>query len=184
MKDINYVRAMAQNCIEELNAIGIYPNITPNEFTINGRLKNVYGRCFTHWDNRQKTEWHFTIEMSARLLGDNVPEKSLRIVTLHELLHACDECVQVHHGGQWKTYAELVSDCYAVDIKRCGSDREYGIENDKNEYKWKCSACGQTFTKKAYRAPKWYMHPKGYTHKNCPCGKGYVMSEYYGFKLV
>ena len=183
MRDIIYLREVAANCIDDLNAIGIYPNITADKFTINTRLKSVWGRCWTHWKDH-RTSWTFTIEISARLLGNTVPENSLRNTVYHELLHACDECAFCHHDGKWAEYADLVSDCYGLDIKRCTSTAEKGVEDTRKEYKWKCSACGQTFTKKAYRAPKWYMHPRGYTHKGCPCGTGYVMSEYYGYKAV
>ena len=184
MKDINYVRAVAKQCIEDLNAIGIYPNITPNDVTINNRLQRVWGRCWTHWENNSRTKWHFTIEVSSKLLGDDVPDKSLRSNLFHEMCHSCDECVNVHHGGKWKEYAELINDCYNMNIQRCTSSAEYNVEDNRKAYGWKCSACGKKFVKMGYKAPKWYIHPKGYTHKNCPCGKGYVMSEYYGYKLV
>jgi rRNA maturation endonuclease Nob1 len=101
----------------------------------------------------------------------------------------------MRHTGEWKRLAELVNDCYNMDITRCSSFSERLNEEVLKErtedkiakqksFKWKCSACGQTFTKISSRTPKWYMHPKGYTHKNCPCGKGYVMSEYYNYKLI
>lgn len=183
MKSITYLREVSQRCIDELNAIGIYPNITPDNITVNNRLKRVWGQCWTHW-GLNRTTWWFEIEISPKLMEDDVSEEALRNTVLHELLHACDECVNCHHGGKWAEYAELVSDCYGVKIQRCTSSAEKNIADDRNEYKWKCSACGKIFTKKGYRAPKWYMHPQGFTHKGCPCGKGYVMSAYYGYKLI
>ena len=185
-KDINYVRQMTQSCIEELNAIGIFPNITADKVTINNRLKATWGRCWTHYDNYNRTAWHFTIEVSSRLVGDNVPENSLRSNLLHELLHACDECVKCGHNGKWKEYAELVSDCYNLNIQRCTSTAEYHVEDVRKAYSYKCSVCGRKFVHMAYRAPKWYKHPQGFMHTNCPSGnkKAYIMSEYYNYKLI
>ena len=182
MTQIETLRQVAKESIAELNAIGIYPNVTPNDFSINTRKKTSWGTCWTHWGNHH-TSWTFTIEISSRLFADGA-EKGLRETVMHELLHACDECVNCEHGGKWKEYAELVNDCYSLNIKRCNSNKEKGVVEDRKTYRCKCSKCGKIMSRKGYRAPKWYMHPKGYTHRNCPCGKGYVMSEYYGFKLV
>ena len=182
MKDVTYVRAIAQNCIEELHTIGIYPNITPDKITINTRLKSVWGRCWTHWENNSRTAWHFTIEISSQLCGDNVPDNSIRKNLLHEMLHACDECVNEHHGGKWAEYAELVNDCYGLNIKRCTSSAEYHVEDTRKTYRCKCSKCGKIIAKKGYRAPKWYLHPQGYTHTCADGTKNSIVSEYYGFK--
>ena len=170
MKDINYIRAMAQNCIEELNAIGIYPNITADKITINTRLKRVWGRCWTHWENNSHTKWNFTIEVSSRLLGDDVPDNSLRSNLLHEMCHACDECVNANHGGKWAEYAELVSDCYNLNIQRCTSSAEYHVVDDRKRYVCECKHCGGKVWKMGYRAPKWYSVTEkhmanGYYHK-------------------
>lgn len=185
MKDINYVKAMAQNCIEEMNAIGLYPQITADDFSINSRIQKTLGRC---WCKRQNGKTKYTIEISTRMLGDNVLEEGLRLVTLHELCHASDITFKDGHTGKWKEWAELVSDCYAVDIQRCTPTAKYNVPPRKiaakKPYKWMCSGCGKEFTAYKAREPKWYKHPQGYTHRDCPCGKGYVMSEYYGFKLV
>ena len=181
MNNVKYLREVAQSCIVDLNQIGIYPNITADKFTINNRLKSTWGRCWTHYKNN-KTEWWFNIEISGRLMEENVPLDSLKNTVYHELLHACDECVNEHHGGKWAEYAKLVSRRYGINIQRCTSHTEKEVEDIRKAYKWKCSACEKTFTKMAYRAPKWYKHPQGYIHTGCPCGKGRVLSEYYGFK--
>lgn len=176
-------KELAQNCIDDLNVIGIYPKVTLENININRRLTQTFGKCVYTW-RKVNNEYDFKtvrIDISYRLLTD---EHKMRNTLYHELLHACSECISCHHGGQWKKYAELVTDCYGTSIERCGDWNETTAIKVGKEYSWKCSACGQKFTTTRNRAPKWYMHPKGYTHKNCPCGKGYVMSEYYGYKLV
>ena len=183
MTQIETLRQLAQESIDELNAIGIHPNITPNEFSINTRKKKSWGTCWTHWDNSNRTKWHFTIEISSRLFVDGA-EKGLRETVLHELIHACDECVGVHHGGKWAEYAELVNDCYGLNIKRCNSNADKGLAEDRNEYRCKCSKCGKMIVKKGYRAPKWYKHPQGYTHTCIDGTKNPIVSEYYHFKPI
>ena len=182
MKDINYLREIAQICIEELNAIDIYPNITANKFTINGRLKKTWGRCLYDYSKNHNCR----IEIKADLLGDDVSEKLLRNTILHELLHACNECIEsrCHHDGKWAEYAELVSDCYGMNIQQYVTHEELEELDDRKEYRYKCEHCGKIMTVKKYRAPKWYMHPHGYVHHCADGCKGAVLSEYYGFRKI
>lgn len=181
---ITQFKELAQNCINDLNVIGIYPKVTLENININRRLTQTFGKCIYTWRKIDNNEYDFKtvkIDISYRLLTD---ENKMRNTLYHELLHACSECIKCHHGGQWKKYAELVTDCYGTSIERCGDWNETTAIKVGKEYSWKCSACGQKFSVTRNRAPKWYMHPKGYIHKDCPCGKGYLMSEYYEYKLV
>lgn len=182
MTQIETLKQLAKESIAELNAIGIHPNITPNDFSINTRKKTSWGTCWTHYENHH-TSWTFTIEISSRLFADGA-EKGLRETVMHELLHACDECVNCEHNGKWKEYAELVNDCYGLNIKRCNSNADKGLAEDKNEYRCKCSKCGKMIVKKGYRAPKWYKHPQGYTHTCADGTKNPIVSEYYHFKPI
>ena len=182
MTQIENLRQLAKESIAELNAIGIYPNVTPNDFSINTRKKTSWGTCWTHYKNHH-TSWTFTIEISSRLFTDGA-EKGLRETVMHELLHACDECINCEHGGKWKEYAELVNDCYGLNIKRCNSNKDKGLAEDRNEYRCKCTKCGKMMVKKGYRAPKWYKHPQGYTHTCIDGTKNPIVSEYYHFKPI
>lgn len=186
MKEMYNLTELATMALDNLNAIGIYPHLTPNDFSVNTRAKNRYGQA-------RYRNGKYSVNISAFLLDKRNDEKSILQTIYHECLHCCDNCMC--HTGEWKRLAELVNDCYNMDITRCSNFSERLNEEvlkEKTEekiikqksFKWKCSACGQTFTKISSRTPKWYMHPKGYTHKNCPCGKGYVMSEYYNYKLI
>lgn len=190
MKEMYNLYELAIHALDNLNAIGIYPHLTASDFSVNTRAQNRYGQARRRTKNGKVV---YSVNISAFLLDKRNDEKSVMTTIYHECLHCCDGCMC--HTGKWKELAELVSDCYNVDVTRCSSfserlNEEVLKEKTENKmtkqktFKWKCSACGQTFTKTSTRAPKWYMNPKGYTHKNCPCGKGYVMSEYYGFKLV
>lgn len=170
--------------LDELEAIGLKPckleSITLRE------QNNKFGCCHTKWYRTSGEIISNKITINRKFVEQNATDKAIKEVIAHEICHSIKECASCKHEGKWAEYAELINDCYNMDIQQYGSYEKYGIvQKPKTEYKWKCSACGQTFTHKGYRAPKWYMHPKGYTHTHCPSGKkGYVMSEYYNYKLI
>lgn len=64
----------------------------------------------------------YSININVLLLNENCPENSLYETLYHELLHCVDGCM--NHGIKWQQLAELVSDCYNVDITRCSSDEK------------------------------------------------------------
>lgn len=190
MREMYNLYQLATTALNNLNTIGIYPHLTASDFSVNTRAENRFGQAKRTHKNGKVV---YSVNISAFLLDKRNDEKSVMTTIYHECLHCCDNCMC--HTGKWKELAELVSDCYNVDVTRCSSfserlNEEVLKEKTENKiakqksFRWKCSACGQIFTKTSNRAPKWYMHPRGYTHHNCPCGNGYVMSEYYGFKLV
>ena len=190
MREMYNLYQLATEAINNLNAIGIYPHLTANDFKVNTRAKSRYGQASRRCRNGKVT---YSVNISSFLLDKRNDKNSVMTTIYHECLHCCDNCMS--HTGQWKKYAEIVNQRFGTQIQRCTNrdeklcaevikEEKEKKESKLKEYKWKCSACGQTFTHKGYRAPKWYMHPKGYIHKNCSCGKGYVMSEYYGYKLI
>lgn len=147
MKDL---QALFERAKEELDVIGIeYGNIV--EIKINTRAKRRWGQCqivcnSQYWKNRQ-----YSINISDRLLQDDVKDEACLDTIIHEILHTCDGCM--NHGCKWKELAELVNECYACyNIQRCSSSEEKGIEC-KTEYKphyrvhnyaVRCSKCGYT----------------------------------------
>ena len=170
--------------LDELEAIGLKP-YKLESITLRTQNKK-FGCCHTEWYKSTGEIISNKITINRQFVEQNTTDKALKCVIAHEAIHAMKECLHCGHVGKWAEYADLINDCYNMNIQQYGSYEEYGMTaKPKTEYKWKCSACGQTFTHKGYRAPKWYMHPKGYTHTHCPSGKkGYVMSEYYNYKLI
>lgn len=152
-----------RQCIENLNAIGIYP-YEIDSFIVNTRAKRRWGQV-------QKRNSRYSININALLLNENCPENSLYETLYHELLHYVDGCM--NHGVKWQQLAELVSDCYNVDITRCSSDekklgKEFSEEQiQKNTYKVKCCDCGTITKRIGYRSPKWYIHPDLYKCSKC-----------------
>lgn len=155
-------------CIENLNAIGIYPNKVES-FTVNTRAKK-------RWGQTQRKDGKYYININIELLNEKSNENGLIETIYHELLHCVDGCM--NHGSKWQDLAELVSDCYNVDITRCSNDeKKLGVEyanelriarqQSKKEFKIKCCKCGKITSRLCYRKPKWYSQIERY---NCVCG--------------
>lgn len=173
MKDL---KLMFERAKEDLDVIGIqYGNIV--EIKVNTRAKSRWGQCCTvlnsqYWENKQ-----FSINISDRLLQDDVTDEACLDTIIHEILHTCKGCM--NHGREWKELAELVNDCYACyNIKRCTSSSEKGIDNIDNtdkvhKYAVKCTHCGKVWYKD--RMCGVVKNPKGYTHKCSDGCKGDIV---------
>ena len=148
---------IATECMEELEAINI-PLGKILSFEINYRATTRWGQC------RRKPSGWYTINISHRLLADDVDIKALKDTLFHELLHTCDGCM--NHGARWKNYADKVNKAYGYNIKRCTSAEEKNIERtEKNiKHKFICKDCGQVITRQ--RDSKFTKHYDLYR-----CGK-------------
>lgn len=163
-------------CKEELNAIGIYPNITEQKVKATKQSRS-WGKC--KWNSRDG----FRITISTKLLDESTPYRSLRQTMLHELLHACDECLSCSHDGKWLEYANMVNDCYGLNIKRSNSAEELNcMIEDKKVYVITCERCGNINHYVRYRAPRVYAHLSNYRCGICHgklAQKGvYTMNEW------
>ena len=161
------LESYGKQCIENLNAIGIYPHDIAN-FDINSRAKN-------RWGQASKRYGLYSISINAVLLQENIPEASLLDTLYHELLHCVDGCF--NHGAKWKELAELVNDCYNINISTTSTAEEklgdyaniYRKEKEKPTKRFivKCVDCGQETVRIGYRAPKWYAHPEDFQCAKC-----------------
>ena len=173
MREMYNLYQLATEAINNLNAIGIYPHLTPSDFKVNTRATYRYGQT-------RKRKGIYSVNISAFLLDKRNDEKSVMTTIYHECLHCCDDCMC--HTGKWKEYAELVSDCYNVDITRCSSFREKLDESvfkehrdkvcqrrEKNRYRYfcYCEDCGSRIERIMYRAPKWHTQTNKFHCKNC-----------------
>ncbi len=114
MKDL---KLLVDECIAELNSIGINCGRIRN-IEINTRAKSRWGQCKT-----VKTGV-FDIEISARLLDDNVDDLAAKNTIIHELLHTVKGCHG--HTGKWKILAEYVNKKFTqYNIK----NNDYGFIN-------------------------------------------------------
>jgi len=152
--------AMSKICLDELHTIGIFPNRI-SDYNVNYRAKHRWGQC-------KLSNGKYTINISYKLLEDDVPERALKDTLIHELLHAVDGCM--NHGDKWQRLADKVNKAYGYDIKRCTSQEEKGVElcNDKDyHYIITCQGCNTTW--KYMRHSKIVKCCQNNTAK-CSCG--------------
>lgn len=178
--EFNNERVAKLTCevLDELSVIGLYPSHLES---VKIRKQNKkFGCCHTIYVPSTKKVLHNNITINRKFVEENASDKSLKNVICHEICHAMEDCVCCSHDGKWAEYAELVNDCYSMNIKQYGSYEEYELtRTEKNTYRCQCERCGKIMTRMGYRAPKWYKHPHGYTHTCADGKKGSIISEYF-----
>lgn len=107
-----------------------------------------WGRCKGELVGNSKLgriNYMYTIEISEKLLKENVSDKSVKETIIHELLHTVKGTKG--HTGLWKVLAEKVNHAYGYNIKRVSSYEEKGIDAPSNsklpKHKFVCAGCGQ-----------------------------------------
>ena len=117
MKDL---LKLVRECKEELDAIGIEYRTVRN-WTVNTRSKRRWGQC------KVVSSDVFDINISVRLLADQVSDTAAKDTIIHELLHTVEGCLK--HTGKWKALAEKVNRAYPqYHIKRATTEEEKGFE--------------------------------------------------------
>lgn len=161
MKDL---KKLANQCMAELDAIGIqYGNVISWE--VNTRAKNRWGQCRYIGGRR------YSINITNRLLDDNLPDEAAKQTIIHELLHSVNGCM--NHGPNWKRVADKVNRAYHYNIKRTTSYDEKGVEPPKPrepKYIVRCPSCGY----------QWKHYRKCFAVENpmlCTCSKCGVKLE-------
>ncbi len=126
-------------CTNMLDDIGIEYGTIFN-VTINTRAKRRWGLCHKIADGI------FKIEISSRLMEDDIDMKQVEDTLIHELLHTCKGCM--NHGAEWKKLADKVNRAYGYNIKRTASYAEVGISESEREsfakHKFTCCRCGKS----------------------------------------
>lgn len=157
MKDFD---RLINECKQELDALHI-PYDKDAVFSINTRAKSRWGQC------KKKPGEPCSINISSRLLDDDVTDEAAKTTILHELLHSCPDGGS--HTGAWKRYATLVNHAYGYDIKRCTSYEEKGIvpveKGIHYKYVYKCKKCGQMIYRQ--RKSNFTKHHKRYRCRLC-----------------
>ncbi len=150
--------AVYNDCLNEIKTCGIVPgNIV--DVTINTRAKRRWGRCTVE-------NGFYKIEISDRLLQDDVDIKATKNTMAHEILHTVKGCM--NHGLNWQSVANKVNMAYPdiYNIKRTTSSEEKGLEpigkcrNDTAKYALVCKDCGHRNVYK--RAGKAVQNPNRY----------------------
>lgn len=138
------IYAIAKECKNELNNIGIETgNIV--SYKINTRAKKRWGQCSYSYGT-------YAIEISNRLLQDDVSDIATKTTMLHEMLHTCKDCM--NHGKEWQALADKVNKAYGYNIKRTTTSSEKGVEpmqsSETVHYILHCENCGSHWEYKRY----------------------------------
>lgn len=173
MKDLQMI---ATECIRDLNAIGIYPHCKAQDFSVNTRAKQRWGQCKKRGDK-------YSINISNRLLYDDISDIATKTTVMHELLHSCDNAME--HKHEWLRLANKVNQAYGYNIKRCTSASEKMTDEQikrynkpvehKKTYVCKCNDCGKIIGKYCRRS-KFIQAidkdgAKGWYHGKNMCGR-------------
>ncbi len=160
MKNINTLFEDACAILDDL-AIPYSTNIT---LKINYRAKTRWGRSTRSVRNGIE---FYVVEISDRLLKDDVEWESAMNTMIHEVLH----CYRKHrdHTGDWKKYAELINREYPIyNITRCTSPAAMGIVDNSFKYAVVCQNCGITYKyRKRGKAIRYIELCPG----SCNCGR-------------
>lgn len=167
MRDLQYYGKLVE---DELAVIGLV-SPKPIRYEASNRLTRAWGNCTTY-----RNKPYTLIKVATWMLADDIPEKQLRQLLAHEICHSVDEN-KSGHKGRWLEFAELVSDCYDMDIQqyvtneereavKCTQGYQDMLEkrrNRQNNVSWEfmcdnfgCEKYGHAWKYK--RMPKWMNH--------------------------
>ena len=156
MKDL---KKLFNECMEEVKSVGIKPgNII--SITVNSRAKKRWGQCAKRGNT-------YKINISDRLLQDNLNDRAAKNTIIHEILHTVDGCFD--HGSEWQYQANKINRAFPFyQIKRTNSPQELGVPNrTAKDYRYNviCESCGHVWVYD--RAGKVVQNPSRF---HCGCG--------------
>jgi predicted SprT family Zn-dependent metalloprotease len=157
MKDLILISNICKKHLEDL---GIkYGNV--RNWSVNTRAKSRLGQC------KKVGIDTFDINISERLLEDNLDIQIALNTIMHEMLHTIPGCF--NHGKKWKTYASYINQKLPqYNITRVAVNDSVGVHTEHEKpvfnYVLRCSGCGQEI--KRQRKSKVITNYKKYR-----CGK-------------
>lgn len=157
MHNLELANEYLAECLAELAAIQV-PCGRVSDLVVNTTAKTRWGRCHKFPDGT------FQIEISHRLLADDVDPIAAKTTLIHELLHTCSKCM--NHGAQWQKWAAIVNQHYGYNVKRTTSSEEKGVEDSPAKYLIICNKCGATVAG-YHRASSRVRNPEKYRHNGC-----------------
>ena len=125
---MNRMLAESITTLEDLG-VPISDSICP-EVILTG-FHSFVGRCCPKGSSKKYTDYDFYIEISGFSLNNT--EKSQRNILLHELIHTVPGGLT--HTGEWKKWAEYVSEKLGYNIQRYGNDE---TEQDRKNLAGRC----------------------------------------------
>lgn len=108
---------------------------TVGSWTVGTKMGSCWGRCY------QRGKGIYDIEISEKLLQDNIEDQYIKDTIAHELLHTVEGCC--NHGWYWHKLADIVNTRMPqYHITRTTSREDKGIYV-YYRYFFKCETCGK-----------------------------------------
>ena len=128
------------------------------EIRVNPLLKSAWGRCIT-----DRITGTYKIEINESLLGDSVPDLSLKRTIIHELCHT----VKDGHGHKkgWREAADRLKKVYGLELSPSNTAEELCVPDSLSQgsvirYVFRCTECGQIIERS--RRSKFVENPERY----------------------
>lgn len=156
-----------QDCLADVVNAGIETgNII--SVSVNSRAKKRWGLC-------RYINGYYEIEISNRLLADNIADIATKNTIVHEILHTVKGCM--NHGDNWQKVANRINEFYNgyYTIQRTTAAADKGIEDigqvryDTPKWALRCIKCGKEYIYR--RAGKAVKSPENY---RCGCCHGHL----------
>ena len=168
MKDL---QNLVNECRYDIESLGFELGDI-RSITVNTRAKRRWGQCRYFADTNT-----YTINISSRLLADEVDDMSAKNTIAHELLHTIKG--GSGHTGAWKRAADRMNLRYGYNIKRCTSSEEKGVKSAPTyrqthdpKYFIKCSKCGKIYSYwKKSKIVTLFTDKPDYAKQSCRCGR-------------
>jgi predicted SprT family Zn-dependent metalloprotease len=160
MKELNEIYKKGRAIVEECCG-----PVIGNIFVVktNSRAMARWGRCDYHRGYNT-----YSIQISKRILADEVPYEAVLSTMIHEILHTCQGAEG--HGAVWQQYARQVMRKHPeLKITRTTPASAFGLGEEQAEFRQKyaikCEKCGMThYSSKLSRS---IQHPERYRCGHC-----------------
>lgn len=115
------INRMLAECAALMRELGIpiSDSICPEVVLTGSRTR--YGSCSPRGSLKRYNQYDYYIEISGYTRGNS--EKSLRNTLIHELIHTVPG--GLCHTGEWKKWADFVSENTEYTIQRCDGDQTW-----------------------------------------------------------
>lgn len=167
MRTKSELKTLADMAMDEMKKYNLYPyKYIPIE--LNSRLTRALGRCVYALNPLTGKRMTKKIELQTDFYFSQVDDSAIISTLIHEYLHSIFP--YDGHIGDWKKYADLISQTSEYEIKRVNHYDEF-IQDKLTKYKYEvfCPVCGKVMRR--YKTISGVAaHPQIYCHKGCTGG--------------
>lgn len=168
LKDLD---KMLESVLEDTEKLGIETGKITG-ITIKSGDYSFCARCCKRerFYSNTTVQEEFCIEVCESVL--NIPEKSLKTIIAHEVLHTCKGCFG--HTKKWNIYAKRMNDFMGYKIQRTTGNLDMSGYTPTFSYMLECNTCGNTIGRR--KRSSIIDHPERYKCPRCHCASLVLVS--------